>query len=436
MKHLVIVGAGFGGLRLARRLQNDPRFRVTLVDRFNHHQFQPLFYQVATAGLDPSNISFPLRKVFRRARNVQVLLAHVQEVQPAQNRLLTDAGALTYDYLVLATGCSTSFYGRPDLEQYAYPMKSTVEALNIRHALIENLELATQTTDPEERQRLLNIVIAGAGPTGVELSGTLAEMKERILPRDFPELDFSLMNIHLLEGSAHTLNAMSPKSRAQSRRYLEGLGVQVATETFVTGYDGNEVQLDDGRRVPAALLVWAAGIQGNVPAGIPDLVLTRGRRIRVDRHNRVPGFDNLFAIGDLAYMETPAYPNGQPQVCNVALKHADNLVHNLGQWSRPDGRPRAFEYKDPGTMATVGRNKAVVDDFPLKGAHFGGFAAWLAWMGFHLLQLVGVKNKLQVFVNWVFHYFAHDQSLRLLFKGTYRPRRKPARDLRSVIAEV
>ncbi|RYZ20604.1 MAG: NAD(P)/FAD-dependent oxidoreductase [Chitinophagaceae bacterium] len=424
MKHVIIIGAGFGGLRLARRLQQVPGFRVTLVDKLNHHQFQPLFYQVATAGLDPSNISFPLRKVFRKSRKVQVLLASLQEVLPDENCIITDAGTLHYDYLVLATGCHTNFFGNRNLERYAYPMKSTVEALNIRHAIIENLELATQTTDPEERQRLLNIIIAGAGPTGVELSGTLAEMKARILPKDFPELDFSLMNIYLLEGSDKTLGAMSARSSARSRQYLETLGVNVRTGTRVTDYDGDEATLDDGSRLPAALLIWAAGIEGNIPAGIPQCAITRSRRIRTDRHHRVPGFDNLFAIGDLAYMESPNYPQGQPQVCAVAIRHADNLAQNLAEWQRAGGKPSDFEYTDPGTMATVGRNKAVVDHFPFKNAHFGGFAAWVSWMGFHLLQLIGVKNKVQVFINWVFHYFTYDQSLRLLFKGTYRPRRR------------
>ncbi|TCJ13150.1 NAD(P)/FAD-dependent oxidoreductase [Flaviaesturariibacter flavus] len=426
MKHVIIIGAGFGGLRLARRLQQHPDFRITLVDKLNHHQFQPLFYQVATAGLDPSNISFPLRKVFRKSSRVQVLLASLQEVLAEENRIITDAGMLRYDYLVLATGCRTNFFGNRSLERYAYPMKSTVEALNIRHAIIENLELATQTPDAGERQRLLNIIIAGAGPTGVELSGTLAEMKARILPKDFPELDFSQMNIYLLEGSDKTLGAMSARSSTRSRQYLETLGVTVRTNTRVTDYDGDEVTLDDGGRLPAALLIWAAGIEGNIPAGIPQCAITRSRRIRTDRQHRVPGFDNLFAIGDLAYMESPNYPNGAPQVCAVAIRHADSLAQNFIERQRIGGKPKDFEYTEPGTMATVGRNKAVVDHFPFRNAHFGGFAAWVAWMGFHLLQLIGVKNKVQVFVNWVFHYFTYDQSLRLLFKGTYRPRRRRA----------
>jgi len=399
MKHIVIIGAGFGGLRLARKLRKHPQFRITLIDRLNHHQFQPLFYQVATAGLDPSNISFPLRKVFRGSGNVQVLLSALQEVRPEENCILTDAGILHYDYLVLATGCRTNFFGNRNIERYAYPMKSTAEALNIRHAIIENLELATQTKDDEERQRLMNIVIAGAGPTGVELSGTLAEMKQRILPKDFPELDFRRMQVCLLEGSPDTLGTMSRQSRRQGRRYLEQLGVQVHTETRVTDYDGRTVSLHDGTSIPSALLIWAAGIEGNVPKGIPAHALTAGRRVRTDRFHRLPGFDNLFAIGDLAYMESPNYPQGQPQVCAVAIRHADNLAFNLGQWNKRSGAPKIFEYREPGTMATIGRNKAVVDHFPYTGAHFGGFAAWVSWMGFHLLQLIGVKNRLQVFIN-------------------------------------
>lgn len=255
MKHVVIVGAGFGGLNLAKKLNNNPFFKVTLIDRFNFHQFQPLFYQVATAGLDASNISFPLRKVFQNSSNVQVVMATLKEVKPRERRIETDAGSFSYDYLVMATGCSTNFFGDEQLETYAYPMKSTVEALNIRHSIVENLELAARAATEEERQRLLNIVIVGAGPTGVELSGTLAEMKKNILPKDFPELDFNNMNIYLLEGGKDTLPAMSPRSRIKSNHYLKALGVQVYTETVVSSYDGEKVQLNNGRAIDTAFVI-------------------------------------------------------------------------------------------------------------------------------------------------------------------------------------
>lgn len=424
MKHVIIVGAGFGGLNLAKKLNNHPSFKVTLIDRFNFHQFQPLFYQVATAGLDASNISFPLRKVFQNSRNVQVVLATLQEIKPSEQQIITDAGRFSFDYLVIATGCSTNFFGDEHLESFAYPMKSTVEALNIRHSIVENLELATRATSNEERQRLLNLVIVGAGPTGVELSGTLAEMKKNILPKDFPELDFGKMNIYLLEGGKETLPTMSPKSRTKSNQYLKALGVKVYTETVVSSYDGERVKLSNGKTIDTAFVIWAAGVKGNIPKGLSTETKAKGNRIKVDRYNRVIGLKHIFAIGDIAYMKSPNYPLGQPQVCNVAIKHANILAYNLMQWHNDSGKEKEFEYKDPGTMATIGRNRAVVDNFPFNGAHFAGFAAWVSWMGFHLLQLIGVKNKTQVFVNWVYQYFTYDQNLRLLFKNSYQPKRR------------
>jgi NADH dehydrogenase len=424
MKHVIIVGAGFAGLNLAKKLNNNSSYKVTLIDRFNFHQFQPLFYQVATAGLDASNISFPLRKIFQNSTNVQVLLATLKEVLQEKKQIITDAGTFSYDYLVMATGCATNFFGNEQLEAFAYPIKSTVEALNIRHSIVENLELATRTVNEEEGEKLMNIVIVGAGPTGVELGGTLAEMKKNILPKDFPELDFGKMNIYLLEGGPETLPSMSEKSRKKSKEYLKKLGVQVYTGTFVSSYDGEKVQLSDGRMIHTAFVIWAAGISGNTPQGIPVEIRAKGNRIRVDRYNRVQGLDNIFAIGDVAYMESPNYPYGQPQVCNVAIKHAEVLAYNLEQWRKGSGKEKEFEYKDPGTMATIGRNRAVVDNFPFKGTHFAGFAAWVSWMGFHLLQLIGVKNRIQVFINWVYQYFTYDQNLRLIFKNSYQPKRK------------
>jgi NADH dehydrogenase len=427
MKHIIIVGAGFGGLTLARKLNNQPHFQVTLIDRFNFHQFQPLFYQVATAGLDASNISFPLRKVFQNSTNVRLVMASLERIEPSKKEILTDAGSFTYDYLVLATGCSTNFFGHEHLKKFTYPMKSTVEALNIRHSLVENLERAARSNDEKERERLLNVVIVGAGPTGVELSGTLAEMKKHILPKDFPELDFNQMNIYLLEGGPDTLPSMSPKSQKQSRKYLRELGVITRTNTIVTDYDGERVFLHDGSVIDTEFVIWAAGVKGNAPEGLVAKSKVKGARIHVDRYNKVKGMDDVFAIGDIAYMKSPNYPDGQPQVCNVAIKHAKLLAYNLEQWRTGSGKTKTFEYTDPGTMATIGRNRAVVDNFPFKGVHFGGILAWLSWMAFHLLQLIGVKNKTQVFINWVYQYLTYDQSLRLLFKNSYRPHRKEVR---------
>lgn len=413
--HIVIAGAGFAGLSLAKGLNNKDGIRVTLLDRFNYHQFQPLFYQVATAGLDASNISFPLRKMFQRSKNVSIRLCSILKVIPECNELVTDDGIIRYDSLVLATGCSTNFFGNEKLRKYALPMKSTVDAINIRHRILENLELASKHRHSENVKHLYTVVIAGGGPTGVELSGALAEMKKNILPKDFPELDFSKMAIYLLEGSGHTLGSMSKKSQQNSEAYLNAMGVQVLTNKRVVEYDGKTVFLDDGMKIKTALLIWAAGIQGNVPEGLRKDCINPQRRCRVDCFNRIEGYANIFAIGDVAVMTTANYPNGHPQVCKVANDQGKVLARNF--LARTKARTlQPFRYKDLGSMATIGRNKAVVDDFPVRSFHFRGWIAWMAWMGFHLLQLIGVKNKVQVFINWVYHYFTYDQNLRLIFK--------------------
>lgn len=419
---VVIAGAGFGGLKLARKLSNRAGFEVVLIDRFNYHQFQPLFYQVATAGLDASNISFPLRKVFQKSKNVKIRLAEIKEVRPAENILITDQETISYDALVLATGADTNFFGNTQLANHAFPMKSTVEALQIRHRLLQLFENAHTITDKDSLQRLMNIVVVGGGPTGVEVSGALAEMKKYVLPKDFPELDFSKMNIYLLEGTGKTLAAMSEKSSLQSRKYLERLGVTVMTNTIVKDYDGNQVQLQNGAIITAATMIWAAGIKGNVPAGIDAALIARGNRIKTDRHCLVQGQSNIYAIGDLAYMETPKYPNGHPQVAPVAMQQADMLADNLKlleQKSNPE-RMYEFEYRDKGSMATVGRNLAVVD-VPKPKLHFGGFFAWMVWMGLHLMLILGVKNRFFVFSNWLYNYITYDQNLRLIFKEFNKP---------------
>src|SRR5258706_5099803 len=307
---VVIVGAGFGGLRLDRKLNNKPGFEIILIDRFNYHQFQPLFYQVATAGLDASNISFPLRKVFQKSKNVRIRMAELKEIAPSAGKIITDTEEISYDALVLATGADTNFFGNARLSENAFPMKSTVEALQLRYQILHNLEESLTIKDEAELQRRMNIVVAGGGPTGVELAGALAEMKRYILPKEYPELDFSKMNIYLLEGGPKTLGAMSEKSAAQSKRYLVNLGVQVMTDTLVKDYDGKTVTLQDGKSIAAHTVIWAAGIKGNVPAGIDKNLIVRGNRIKSDRRCRVQGYNNIYAIGDLACMETPRYPNG------------------------------------------------------------------------------------------------------------------------------
>ncbi len=418
---VVIAGAGFGGLKLARLLNNKPGFEVVLLDRFNYHQFQPLFYQVATAGLDASNISFPLRKVFQKSRNVRIRLAELKEVRAAENKVITNEEEIIYDVLVLATGADTNFFGNSALATHAFPMKSTVEALQIRHRLLQLFERAHLEKDEAALQRMMNIVVVGGGPTGVEVSGALAEMKQYVLPKDYPELDFTRMNIFLLEGADKTLAAMREKSSQRSGEYLEKLGVKLMTRTLVKNYDGQDVELNNGEKIPAATVIWAAGIKGNIPNGIDKSLVAKGNRIKTDRYCRVQGSENIYAIGDLAYMETPAYPTGHPQVAPAAMQQAGMLASNLRlmeKKSNPD-KYLQFEYRDKGSMATVGRNLAVVD-LPKPKWSFGGFFAWMIWMGLHLMLILGVKNRFFVFMNWLYNYITYDQNLRLIFREFYK----------------
>jgi NADH dehydrogenase len=415
---VVIIGAGFGGLKLARKLSNKANFEVVLIDRFNYHQFQPLFYQVATAGLNGSDISFPLRKVFHGSKNVQYRMAIVEELQLSQNKLRTNIGEFDYDQLVIATGAGSNFFGNADMEKNAIPMKSTVEALELRNRILENFEKAMNVNDPLELQRLMNIVVVGGGPTGVELSGAIADMKRFVLPKDYPTLDFEKMNIYLLEGTAKTLGMMSEKSSERSCKYLEKLGVTVKTNTLIESYDGKTARMKDGSLIETATVIWAAGIKGNIPAGIDPSLIAKGNRIKVNRRCQVEGYENVYAIGDVAYMEEPAYPKGHPQVAPVAMQQADMLYNNLTRLNMRSGQQHFidFEYYDKGSMATVGRNLAVVD-LPKPRWSLGGLLAWLIWMSLHLMLILGVKNRFFVFMNWVYNYFTRDQNLRLILKS-------------------
>ncbi len=415
---IVIIGGGFGGLRLARKLSNKPSVKVTLIDRFNYHQFQPLFYQVATSGIDASNISFPFRKVFHHNANVNFRMAEVTSLDTEKKIVHTDVADFYYDALVIATGAGTNFFGNAELEKHAYPMKSTTEALQIRHHLLSNFESIIYAKSLEERQRLLNVIVVGGGPTGVELSGAIADLKNDVLPKDYPEIDFSLMNIYLLEGSPALLGAMSDKSSADSKRYLEKLGVNVQLNTLVANYDGQTAITKEGVEIPTNTVIWAAGIKGNLPDGIAADKVVRGNRIKVNDMCAVEGLDDVYALGDIAYMDADAaWPNGHPQVAPVAIQMADLLANNLLFQAMKSGKKQLqkFEYKDSGSMATVGRNLAVVD-VPKPKLHLNGFLAWLVWMSLHLMLILGVKNKLSVFFNWLYNYFTRDQNLRLIFR--------------------
>lgn len=411
-KKIVILGAGFAGLQLARRIK-DSDYDITLIDQYNFHQFQPLFYQVATARLEPSSISFPLRKVFQRKKNVHVRIASIKSIDPAKQEVITDVCNFSYDYLVIATGCTSNFFGNKNIEKYAYPMKSTTEAIALRNRILLNFEDALACSG-EDLETIMNIVIAGGGPTGVELAGSIIEMKKNVLPRDYPDMDFSKLTVYLIEGGPVTLAPMSKVSQQKSQEYLERMGVQVWTNALIQDYDGKVVTIKDGRSIRSANLIWAAGVTGNVPDGIPKECLVRGNRIKVDLYNRVEGFGNVFAIGDVCYMEAPGWPKGHPQLANVANNQAKNLAKNMKNLlNNKDLSP--FDYKNPGTMATVGKRKAVVD---LPQFSFQGFFAWATWMFLHLMLILSVKNKLIIFINWAISYFTNDTTLRLILLPT------------------
>jgi NADH:ubiquinone reductase (H+-translocating) len=415
MKQIVIIGAGFGGLRLARKLNNNPKYKVTIIDRENHHQFQPLFYQVATAGLDASNISFPLRKIFQESTNVSIRIAEVTSIEANKNTVITNEGDFIYDYLVIATGANTNFFNNAEISRHALPMKTTAEALEIKYRLVQNFEDATNAKTEVEREQYMNICVIGGGPTGVELSGTLAEMKKHVLPKDYPDIDFSKLRILLFEGSDTTLENMKPKSALRSMQYLKALGVTLKTSTKVVSYDGQIVTTNTGEKIVCKLVIWAAGIKGNILPGIDEKNIARGNRIITNNLCQVIGTPNIYAIGDVACMQTPATPNGHPQVAPVATQQADLIAKNWKAMENKNFSIDTFEYHDKGSMATVGRNMAVVD-LPIGNISLGGLLAWLIWMGLHLMLILGVKNKLFIFFNWLYSYLTYDQSLRLVFR--------------------
>lgn len=419
-KRVVIVGAGFAGLTLARKLSSK-YFQVILIDKNNYHQFQPLLYQVATSGLEPSSISFPLRKIFQHYKNVYIRIAEVTNIRPYENSIETSIGNIAFDFLILAQGAETNYFTNQSLQQNSYAMKSVAEALYLRNTLLQNFEKALISNDERERNTLLQIVIVGGGPTGVELAGAIAEMKNNILPKDYPELDFNQMNIILIEASSRLLNAISERSGQTAQQYLEALGVKVQTNASVKSYDGNTVVLGNGITLTTNCLVWAAGVKGLALKGLPLSAIAPNNRIRVDPFSRIDGMVNAFAIGDAASMQGEESPKGHPQVAPVAIQQAELLADNLknivsGKKLKP------FHYRDKGSMATVGRNLAVVEIDKLK---IKGFIAWGIWMLVHLMSIIGIKNKLLILVNWVWHYITYDQSLRLILRPSEKTKKSP-----------
>lgn len=413
-KRVVIIGAGFGGLNLARKLSKHDAFQIVLIDKNNYHQFQPLFYQVAMAGLEPSSIVFPLRKMFQNKKNVFVRVTQVDRVDTTEQAIYTAIGALHYDYLVIAIGADTNWYGNERVKANAIPMKSVSEALYLRNHIFEDYERAVTATSNEMRQQFLDIVIVGGGPTGVEVAGALAEMRNHIIPKDYHDLSQQQIDIHLIHGNDRLLNTMSPQSSVAAEKFLRSMGVHLHLDKVVKDYDGQQVFIDDGSVIKSDKVIWAAGIMGNSIPGLPAEVVGRGNRIKVNAYNQVEGIPNVFAIGDIAaQMTDAAFPNTHPQVAQVAIQHADLLSKNL--WLLYQGKTdlKPFKYRDLGNMATIGRHKAVVD---LPFWKFQGALAWFAWLFVHLFALIGTKNKVFVFINWVWNYLTYDQSLRLVIK--------------------
>lgn len=409
-KKIIVIGGGFAGIRFIKEIDEE-RFDVLLIDKINHHQFQPLFYQVATSQIEPSSISFPLRNIFKHKKNLQIRLAEVLSIDDINNQIETTIGSFAYDYLVIAIGCTTNFFGNSEISRNAFTLKTTYDAINIRNHILQTFE-NTISTQENKRDSMQTLAIVGAGPTGVELAGAFAEIKNNILPKEYPDIDFLKFRIFLIEGSKNALNNFSESSQKASKSYLQKMGVIILTETFVKNYDGESLELNNGEIIATKTVIWAAGVTGNTLHGISEKKLAPGNRIKVNRINLVTGSTNIFAIGDIAYMETPLYPKGHPQVANVAIKQAENLAANFKKIIA-DIPTIEFEYKDRGSMATIGRNKAVVD---LPNFSFNGYFAWLIWMSLHLMLILNVKNKLIIFINWAWAYITKDTSLRLILK--------------------
>ena len=409
-KRVVIVGGGFGGLKLARRL-NDRDFQVILLDRNNYHLFQPLLYQVATSGIEPSAISFPFRKIFKRRHDFHVRICTAERVIPQENRLETSIGDVSYDYLVIATGAGTNYFGDQTLAQRTMQLKTTSDALFNRNRMIESFEWALNTSNAEERRHWLTFVIVGGGATGIELAGALAEMRKFVLPKDYPELDWNEMRILLVDGGERLLNAFSQKSSEDVIRNLKDMKVEVLLKKFVKEYDGKKLTFVDGEQVVTNNVFWVAGVKANSLEGLPQDIYGRGNLL-VDEFNRVQGMADIFALGDTALMVAENYPNGHPQVVQPSIQQASLLAKNLRHMIK--GKPlRPFKYMNKGSMATIGRNDAVAE---ISGIRFSGFFAWLLWLLVHLMSIVGVKNRLFIFINWMWSYVTYDQSLRLLIK--------------------
>jgi NADH dehydrogenase len=409
---VVIIGGGFAGIQLAKKLKNQ-KFQVVLLDKHNYHTFQPLLYQVATGGLEAGSIAYPIRKVIQEYKDFYFRLTSVKEIDTANQRIISEIGDLHYDYLVIATGSKTNYFGNKEIERNSMSMKTIPQSLNIRSLILENFEQAVLIKDEAEKNALMNFVLVGAGPTGVELAGALAEMKKAILQKDYPDLDIDKMQINLVQGDNRVLNAMSEKSSKAAERFLLKLGVRIWKDVRVTNYDGRTITTDSDLTFESATVIWTAGVQGAKVTGLnADALIERIERIRVNQFSQVKGYENIFAIGDIAAMETKKYPEGHPMMAQPAIQQGNLLGENLIRLIQ-NMPMKPFEYNDKGSMATIGRNKAVVD---LPHYHFSGVFAWFVWMFIHLISLIGFKNKAVVFMNWIYNYIAFDREGRLIIR--------------------
>ena len=411
LPRVVVIGGGFAGISLVKKLKNKP-VQIVVLDKNNFHQFQPLLYQVATSGIEPDSIVFPLRKLFNGYKNVFFRMAVVNEIQSESNTIVTDIGVVEYDHLVIATGSTTNFFGLQDVQQHSVGMKTIQEALDIRSLILQNLEKAVVTCDEAERNALTNFAIVGGGPAGVETAGAMAEFKKYILPKDYPELDSSMMSIYLIEAEDELLNAMSDKSSENALKFLNKLGVDIRLNTSVQSYDGLNIKTDKAVLLQAKTMIWTAGVKGNVPTGINKENIARGNRILVDDYCSIKGYKNIYVVGDIAAMVSDHYPSGHPMVAQVAIQQGKQLANNILLQLQGKERKK-FSYKDKGSLATIGKRKAVADIGKLR---FGGYIAWLLWSVVHLLSISGFRNKLLVGLNWAWSYFTYDKGNRLIIR--------------------
>ncbi len=419
-KRVVIVGGGLGGLRLAEDLYGSG-MQVVLIDKNNFHQFPPLIYQIASAGIDPSSISFPFRQIFRKRKDFYFRMAEARMVDTEKKILQTSIGKIDYDYLVLAAGATTNFFGNKNIEEWAIPMKTVPEAMGLRNALLSNFERALTCATEEERQELLNVVIVGGGATGVEIAGALAEMRRYVIPYDYPDMDSSLMHIYLIEAGDRLLAGLSQESSQKAYEFLKSMGVDIQFGKIVTDYRDHKVVMKDGTEIPTRTFLWVSGIRANAMPGIDESHMGRGFRFKVDEYNRIPGLNDVFAIGDQCLQTSDAaYPNGHPQVAQVAIQQAKNLAKNLKLINQgaDSSELTAFHYKNLGSMATIGRNKAVVEIGKFRSQ---GFFAWVLWLVVHLRSILGVKNKMMVLLNWLWKYVSYNDSIRMITYAT-KPR--------------